>query len=67
MVRSAAKNFQSVTIIVNPAKYKEVLGELKENQGALSLKTRKRLAVEAFSHTAEYDKMIHNYLKKALR
>lgn len=66
MIRAAAKNYESVLIIVNPKRYKDVLAELKLFSGCLSFATRKKLAVEAFKHTAEYDRMIHAYLKVKL-
>jgi phosphoribosylaminoimidazolecarboxamide formyltransferase / IMP cyclohydrolase len=66
MLRSAAKNYQHVTVIVNPADYSQVLKELQKNQGKLSLRTRFDLAVKAFEHTAAYDGTIANYLGKKL-
>ena len=63
MVRSAAKNHGGVAIVVDPADYDVVLGEL-EGTGALSLATRKRLAAKAFGHTAAYDAGIADYLEK---
>ena len=65
MVRAAAKNFESVTIVVNPERYAEVIAELKE-KGAVSPETRFKLAAEAFTHTAEYDSYISTYLNKLL-
>lgn len=65
MVRAAAKNCESVTIVVNPEKYPEVIAELKEN-GQVSSETRLKLAAEAFTHTAEYDSYISTYLNKLL-
>ena len=63
MVRSSAKNFASVTIIVDPADYDAVLREMRENDGETTFDTRARLATKAFTHTAEYDTMISGYLK----
>ncbi|MFA5771767.1 MAG: bifunctional phosphoribosylaminoimidazolecarboxamide formyltransferase/IMP cyclohydrolase [Thermoplasmata archaeon] len=63
LIRAAAKNFEDVIVIVNPDRYNEVLGELKSNNGNISTETKYKLAVEAFGHTHEYDKLIHNYLK----
>lgn len=65
MVRAAAKNHKYVGIVVNPARYGEVVAELKVN-GGLSDETRFKLAVEAFTHTAEYDLMISTYLGNQL-
>ena len=62
MVRSAAKNYRDVIIVVEPAKYSMVIEELR-HKGDLSLETRYNLAVEAFSHTAYYDSIISNYLR----
>lgn len=63
LIRAAAKNFEDVIIIVNPDRYNEVLGELKSNNGNISTETKYKLAVEAFRHTHEYDKLIHEYLR----
>ena len=57
MVRAAAKNHAHVGIVVNPADYSGVLGELRA-KGKLSDETRRRLARDAFAHTAEYDAAI---------
>ncbi|MDF2440604.1 MAG: phosphoribosylaminoimidazolecarboxamide formyltransferase / cyclohydrolase, partial [Abditibacteriota bacterium] len=64
MVRSASKNFDSVTVVVDPSDYSKVLSELRE--GATSLETRKHLAVKAFAHTAAYDAAITKYLSGEL-
>lgn len=61
MVRSAAKNYEHVIVIVKPEFYGSVLKEL-ETEGDLSQKMRFKLALEAFSHTAAYDAMISSYL-----
>ncbi|RYG69776.1 bifunctional phosphoribosylaminoimidazolecarboxamide formyltransferase/IMP cyclohydrolase, partial [bacterium] len=60
MVRSAAKNYASVTIVVDPADYEAVLAELRE--GDTTLETRKKLATKAFAHTSAYDAAITTYL-----
>jgi phosphoribosylaminoimidazolecarboxamide formyltransferase / IMP cyclohydrolase len=57
MVRAAAKNHDSVAIVVNPADYEAVASEL-ESTGAVSFATRRRLARDAFAHTAAYDAAI---------
>jgi phosphoribosylaminoimidazolecarboxamide formyltransferase/IMP cyclohydrolase len=62
MVRSAAKNFNDVTVIVDPKNYDAVLNEMQANAGGVTLTTRKRLSREAFTHTARYDAMIAQYL-----
>lgn len=61
MIRSAAKNYQSVTVVTDPADYAEVAAELKE-EGETSLKLRERLAIKAFQTTSEYDRAIAQYL-----
>lgn len=66
MVRAAAKNHQDVAIVVNPSRYQLVIDELKE-KGSISGETRFSLALEAFSHTAEYDRCIADYLSRVSR
>ncbi|WPK13665.1 bifunctional phosphoribosylaminoimidazolecarboxamide formyltransferase/IMP cyclohydrolase [Lysinibacillus louembei] len=61
MLRSAAKNHQYVTVIVDAADYAQVLEELKAD-GATTLATRRKLAAKVFRHTAAYDSYISNYL-----
>ena len=62
MVRAAAKNYQHVAVVTDPADYADLLEELQSAGGATSLATRFRLARKAFSHTAAYDAAISNYL-----
>ena len=62
MVRSAAKNWQHVAIVTDSRDYATVVNELQAASGSLSDKTRFNLSRKAFSHTAEYDGMISNYL-----
>jgi len=57
MVRASAKNHAHVTIVVDPADYDGVLGELREH-GDVTAATRRRLARDAFAHTAAYDAAI---------
>ena len=64
MIRSSAKNSLYVGVIVEPNDYHSVLNEINENDGSLSLKTRKKLAAKAFTHTANYDAAISNYLNE---
>ena len=61
MVRSAAKNYAGVAVVTDPEDYAAVAKELSDD-GGLSSATRFRLACKAFSHTAEYDGAISNYL-----
>jgi phosphoribosylaminoimidazolecarboxamide formyltransferase/IMP cyclohydrolase len=63
MLRSAAKNFEAVAVIVDPADYDAVLDELKRNDGSLSRATRFGLARKAFAHTARYDALIAGFLE----
>ena len=66
MVRAAAKNHESVTVLVDNADYDAVLQEL-EAHGGVTAATRFRLAVKAFEHTAAYDGSIANYLSRVGR
>jgi phosphoribosylaminoimidazolecarboxamide formyltransferase / IMP cyclohydrolase len=62
MVRAAAKNYGFVTIVTDPADYTSLVNEMANNHGEVSSTTRFALAKKAFSHTAEYDGMIANFL-----
>lgn len=62
MLRSAAKNHESVLVVVDPADYPLLLEELEKHQGASDAETRARLAAKAFAHTSRYDAMIAGYL-----
>lgn len=64
MIRSAAKNFEDVTVIVDAADYAGVLDEMKNNGGRVSRETRARLAMKAFAATASYDGAISATLQK---
>ncbi|HEY0322430.1 MAG TPA: bifunctional phosphoribosylaminoimidazolecarboxamide formyltransferase/IMP cyclohydrolase [Pyrinomonadaceae bacterium] len=64
MIRSAAKNFRDVAVIVSPDFYAEITEELNENDGSLSLSTRERLSRQAFIRTSGYDSAIVAYLSK---
>ncbi|WP_340002989.1 bifunctional phosphoribosylaminoimidazolecarboxamide formyltransferase/IMP cyclohydrolase [Oceanobacillus sp. FSL K6-0127] len=59
MLRSAAKNFEDVAVVVDPADYDKVLQALQSDQ--LDAEIRKQLAAKVFRHTANYDAMIANY------
>jgi phosphoribosylaminoimidazolecarboxamide formyltransferase/IMP cyclohydrolase len=63
MVRSSAKNHAYVTIVVDPCDYNLILDELIK-AGGISFETRKRLAVKAFRHTADYDAAIDKFLSR---
>ncbi|MEQ8823903.1 MAG: bifunctional phosphoribosylaminoimidazolecarboxamide formyltransferase/IMP cyclohydrolase [Filomicrobium sp.] len=62
MIRAAAKNHDGVTVIVDAADYDCVLEELKSNDGATVLSTRRALAAKAYSRTASYDAAISNWM-----
>lgn len=64
MLRSSAKNFNDVTVIVDPSDYGGVLKEMEESGGATSLKTRFRLAKKVFQLTHKYDGAISQYLEE---
>ncbi len=63
MLRSSAKNFRDVTVIVDPSDYNKILKEMKETGGATLLKTRFRLAKKVFKLTHNYDGAISRYLE----
>ncbi|WP_028401211.1 bifunctional phosphoribosylaminoimidazolecarboxamide formyltransferase/IMP cyclohydrolase [Ectobacillus panaciterrae] len=63
MIRSAAKNHEYVTVVVDPADYETVLSELKEG-GEVSKEVKRKLAAKVFRHTAAYDALISEYLTK---
>ena len=63
MIRAAAKNFKFVTVVTNPERYEEIAKQIAE-QGEVPLDVRKKLAAEAFAHTADYDAAITKYLSE---
>jgi phosphoribosylaminoimidazolecarboxamide formyltransferase/IMP cyclohydrolase len=65
MIRSAAKNFKSVTVMVDPADY-QVVGEMIEKDGDTDLATRKKLAKKVFERTYQYDQAISSYFRDIL-
>lgn len=64
MLRSSAKNFRDVTVVVDPADYEVVLKEMESTGGETTLKTRFRLAKKVFRLTHEYDGAISGYLDR---
>jgi phosphoribosylaminoimidazolecarboxamide formyltransferase / IMP cyclohydrolase len=66
MVRAAAKNHASVTVVVDPGDYRSLLDELAANQGATHIVMRQKLAAKAFAHTAQYDAMVSAYFTGAI-
>lgn len=63
MLRSAAKNFNDVTVVVDAVDYDLIISEIRE-YGNTTLKTRQMLAGKVFNHTAAYDAMIANYFNE---
>jgi phosphoribosylaminoimidazolecarboxamide formyltransferase/IMP cyclohydrolase len=64
MLRSAAKNYRSVTVVVDPADYADVLENIRDNDGATTLKLRERLAIKVFVTTSNYDSAIANFFNR---
>ena len=64
MLRSAAKNYQSVTVVTEPSDYAWVLEEIEQNGGETKLAVREQLAIKAFLTTARYDQAIANFLRR---
>lgn len=62
MLRSAAKNHASVTVVVDAGDYDTLISELKENDGGVSDASRFKFAQKVFSHTANYDANVSNFL-----
>jgi len=62
LIRAAAKNYKDVIVVTNKDQFNCVLGSLKKN-GDIDVSKREKLALEAFSHTAQYDSIISNYLR----
>ena len=62
MLRSAAKNYQDVTVVTDPADYPHIMHEMKLGKGAPNLATRFALAKKVFKLTHEYDGAIYRYL-----
>ncbi len=66
MLRSAAKNNDSVTVVCDPADYATVLDEMRQNEGATTLATRRLLAAKVYTRTAAYDTAISTWLNTYL-
>ncbi len=62
MIRAAAKNHESVAVVVDPADYDKLLGDMAQHDGATCAKFRRKLAQKAFARTAAYDAAISNWL-----
>src|SRR6202043_3703394 len=61
MLRSAAKNYRSVTVVTDPSDYGSVLEDIEEHRGETTLALRERFAIKAFLTTARYDQAIADY------
>jgi phosphoribosylaminoimidazolecarboxamide formyltransferase/IMP cyclohydrolase len=62
MIRSAAKNHNSVIVVVNPADYDSILTDMTDENPLLTLAARQRLAAKAYAHTGQYDAFISQWL-----
>lgn len=62
MIRSAAKNYEAVAVVVSPDDYASILDEMRANDGEVGAETRRHLAAKAFHHTSQYDAAIAAYL-----
>ncbi len=61
MIRAGAKNHRDVTVVVDPADYKKLLGDMAQHEGATCAKFRRKLAAKAYARTASYDAAISNW------
>lgn len=66
MLRSAAKNHASVTVVTEPSSYDAILQEMRENGGATTYETRQKLALKVFETTSAYDNAIYNWMQREL-
>ena len=66
MIRSAAKNHDHVTVVVDPTDYEAVLADMTANKGATTIETRRKLAAKAYARTAAYDSAISGWFAKQL-
>jgi phosphoribosylaminoimidazolecarboxamide formyltransferase / IMP cyclohydrolase len=64
MLRSAAKNFASVTVVTDPGCYDSILAEMNANAGATTYETRRALAIDVFRTTSAYDNAIYSWLAR---
>ncbi len=63
MLRSSAKNYRSVTVVIDPSDYTRVLQDMKETGGSVKESTNFTLAVKVYTATSEYDRAIADYLR----
>jgi phosphoribosylaminoimidazolecarboxamide formyltransferase / IMP cyclohydrolase len=66
MIRAAAKNHADVAVVIEPADYEKVLGELAQHNGMTTLELRQKLAAKAYARTAAYDAAISNWFAETL-
>ncbi len=66
LLRAAAKNYEAVTVVVDPADYPKIMLEMKAHKGATTVATRFQLARKVFALTSAYDTAITQYLKDKL-
>jgi len=66
MLRSAAKNFSHVSVVIDPDDYKHILEDMNNSNGEVSYKTNFKLAVKVYKSTSEYDAMIAAYLDEQI-
>ena len=64
LLRSAAKNFESVTVVIDSDDYDRVLGDLRKNDGSVSRDMNIGLAAKVFGITSEYDRLLSEYLNR---
>ena len=64
MLRSSAKNFESVAVVTDPASYDTILEEMRANGGATTRETRQKLALRVFQTTGAYDTAIANWMEQ---
>ena len=67
MIRSAAKNFHDVAVVIEPRDFEQIIEKLERNSGALTLEDRLELAQQAFLRTAAYDSDVFEYLRNPSR
>ncbi len=63
LIRSAAKNYKDVIVVTDKNQYKKVI-EILKDKGDLDVSEREKLSIDAYTHTAQYDTIISNYLRK---
>ena len=64
LIRGAAKNYKSVVVVTSPNQYDELINEANKNRNCIGYDLRKKLAIEAFKHTAYYDTVIAGWFNK---